>query len=267
MNNASLGNSAMSSNAGALNRLNRFKSNPMAKWFILGGIIIIVIILIIIGARAASGANQKNIDEPLLIGPAVNAHTINSQVPDGFDIKASDDGLEFSYSVWIFVHDWDYKLGEYKNIFLKGSKTALPGANTASAKAPGLWLYPNTNSLHARIDTYNSGSPEGCDLTNIPLQKWVHLVYVLNNRTVDMYVDGKLERSCILKGVPKLNEDKLHVCTNGGFMGQISKLQYYRRALKPDEIYNIYYDGPMLSSKYQVSFFKDGKLFDYSGQN
>jgi hypothetical protein len=265
MNNAlgNLGNIGNSTNAGALNRMNKMKSNPMAKWFILGGVVIIVIILIIIGARAASKANQKNIDEPLLIGPAVNAHTIGDKVKDGFTIKASDDGLEFSYSVWIFVHDWDYKFGEYKNIFIKGSKNTNPGAGVAGSRAPGLWLYPNTNALHARIDTYNT-SNEGCDLTNIPLQKWVHLVYVLNNRTVDLYVDGKLERSCILKGVPKLNEDKLFVCTEGGFMGQISKLQYYRRALKPDEIFNIYYDGPMLSSKYQVSFFKDGKLIDYS---
>ena len=104
-------------------------------------------------------------------------------------------------------------------------------------------MYPNSNSLHARITTYAAAN-EGCDVKNIPLQKWVHIGYVLNNRTVDLYLNGKLERSCVLRGVPKLNEDKVHFGLNGGFFGKLSNVVYYRKALNPDQIYSIYSGGP-----------------------
>jgi hypothetical protein len=161
-----------------------------------------------------------------------------------FTVKNSELGLEFSYSVWIYIQDWTHG---WKNIFVKGSGS--PGSSTSDEpassqlRAPGLWLYPDTNSLHARINTYASPN-EGCDIKNIPLQKWVHIGYVLNNRTVDMYIDGKLERSCVLRGVPKLNDSELVVCDNNGFFGKISNLVYYKYALKPEDIHNIYSNGP-----------------------
>ena len=153
-----------------------------------------------------------------------------------YPVKNSDEGLEFSYSVWIYVQDWTQG---WKNIFVKGTS----GAGSNSARAPGLWLYPDTNALHARINTFASPN-EGCDIKNIPLQKWVHIAYVLNNRTVDIYIDGKLERSCVLRGVPKLNDEPVRVCDNGGFFGKISNLVYFRYAMKPDEVYKIYASGP-----------------------
>jgi hypothetical protein len=199
------------------------------------GIAIIVIIIVVIVNKNKNKNNQN-----VIIDTPVNAFGLKK---NKFTIKNSDLGLEFSYSVWIYIQDWTHG---WKNIFVKGSGSpgSTSGQPTSSQlRAPGLWLYPDTNSLHARINTYASPN-EGCDIKNIPLQKWVHIGYVLNNRTVDMYIDGKLERSCVLRGVPKLNDSDLIVCDNNGFFGKISNLVYYKYALKPDDIHNIYSSGP-----------------------
>ena len=207
-------------------------SNTSILYILLAVIFLIILIIVIVILVRTAKKNKENVS--VLVETPTDAFDMKASFP----VKNSDEGLEFSYSVWIYIQDWTRG---WKNIFVKGDKTS--GAGTNSSRAPGLWLYPDTNALHARINTFASPN-EGCDIKNIPLQKWVHITYVLNNRTVDIYIDGKLERSCVLRGVPKLNDSPVHVCDNGGFFGKISNLVYFRYAMKPDEVYKIYAKGP-----------------------
>jgi len=228
-------------NIGASSSINTGSNSVFNKQmgFILLAILAVAIIVIVIVVIVNNNKNKNN--KNIIIDTPVNAFGLKD---NKFTVKNSELGLEFSYSVWIYIQDWTHG---WKNIFVKGSGS--PGSSTpdqpasSQLRAPGLWLYPDTNSLHARINTYASPN-EGCDIKNIPLQKWVHIAYVLNNRTVDMYIDGKLERSCVLRGVPKLNDSDLVVCDNNGFFGKISNLVYYKYALKPEDVHNIYSDGP-----------------------
>lgn len=237
---ASVPNSGVG-NMGASSSMNIGSNSVFNKQmgFILLGILAVAIIVIVIVVIVNNNKNKNN--KNIIIDTPVNAFGLKD---NKFTVKNSELGLEFSYSVWIYIQDWTHG---WKNIFVKGSGS--PGSSTpdqpasSQLRAPGLWLYPDTNSLHARINTYASPN-EGCDIKNIPLQKWVHIAYVLNNRTVDMYIDGKLERSCVLRGVPKLNDSDLVVCDNNGFFGKISNLVYYKYALKPEDVHNIYSSGP-----------------------
>jgi hypothetical protein len=228
-------NSGTSGNrsSGLMNSVNGLTTNNSILYILLGIILLIVLVVVIVILVNRAKKNKANVS--VLMGAPADAFDLKDK---SFPVKNSDEGLEFSYSVWIYIQDWTRG---WKNIFVKGEKTA--GAGTNSSRAPGLWLYPDTNALHARINTFASPN-EGCDIKNIPLQKWVHIAYILNNRTVDIYIDGKLERSCVLRGVPKLNDDPVHVCDNGGFFGKISNLVYFRYAMKPDEVYKIYASGP-----------------------
>jgi len=210
-----------------------YNNNTSILYILLAIILLIVLVIIIVVLVKRAKKNKENVS--VLLDSPTDAFDLKDK---SFPVKNSDEGLEFSYSVWIYVQDWTQG---WKNIFVKGNKS--DGAGTNSARAPGLWLYPDTNALHARINTFASPN-EGCDIKNIPLQKWVHITYVLNNRTVDIYIDGKLERSCVLRGVPKLNDEPVRVCDNGGFFGKISNLVYFRYAMKPDEVYKIYASGP-----------------------
>ena len=219
--------------SGSTNSSNSMMTNTNILYILLAIIFLIVLVVVIVVLVRRAKKNSTNVS--VLVESPTDAFDFKDK---SFQVKNSDEGLEFSYSVWIYIQDWTRG---WKNIFVKGNKSSSPGTN--SARAPGLWLYPDTNALHARINTFASPN-EGCDIKNIPLQKWVHITYVLNNRTVDIYIDGKLERSCVLRGVPKLNDDPVHVCDNGGFFGKISNLVYLRYALKPDEVHKIYASGP-----------------------
>jgi hypothetical protein len=231
--NAANSGSSGNRSSGLMSSVNSLTTNNSILYILLGIILLIVLVVVIVILVNRAKKNKANVS--VLMGAPADAFDLKDK---SFPVKNSDEGLEFSYSVWIYIQDWTRG---WKNIFVKGDKT--DGASTNSARSPGLWLYPDTNALHARINTFASPN-EGCDIKNIPLQKWVHIAYILNNRTVDIYIDGKLERSCVLRGVPKLNDEPVRVCDNGGFFGKISNLVYFRYAMKPDEVYKIYASGP-----------------------
>jgi hypothetical protein len=96
-----------------------------------------------------------------------------------------------------------------------------------------------------------SGQVSTCTLENVPLQAWANVIMTLNNRSLDLYLDGKLVRTCVLPGVPiQASGEPLVVCGNGpnggagGFEGYISNFQYFSRAVNPREAYAIYREGP-----------------------
>jgi hypothetical protein len=63
-------------------------------------------------------------------------------------------------------------------------------------------------------------------------------------RTMDIYLDGKLVRTCLLPGVAHVNNNSnIYVTPLGGFDGWTSKLQYYPNSLNPQEVWNIYTQG------------------------
>ena len=164
--------------------------------------------------------------------------------------------MAFTISFWIYIADWSYRFQEPKAIIIKD--VASNGAVSGTNCAPGIWLAPNKNNLIVKTRVLGKDKPQICDVANIPIQKWVHIAYVLDNRTVDVYVDCKLERSCILAGVPFLNNNKLHLFPKNqssnseyntddnktGFLGQLSSLRYFSHALKPVDIARICNEGP-----------------------
>jgi len=108
-----------------------------------------------------------------------------------------------------------------------------------------------------------------CTVENIPIQKWVNVIISLYGRTLDIYIDGKLVRTCVLPGVAKVNnESSILVTPRGGFSGWTSTFKYWPNAFNPQEAYNVYKDGfggSILGnalSKYRLRFsvIKDNKV-------
>jgi hypothetical protein len=226
-------------NVNVKNKLANAANSNRTMMFGIGMIVVvaIVVVLLVVVFRTRAVNQAMN---PILIDQPINAYDVaeNSQQ---FDVQPSDRGLEYTYSCWFYVQDWYYRFNDWKAIYVKGPTSGDPVA--VGGMNPGVYLYPETNNLLVSIATYNNPK-EQVSVSNIPLQKWVHLTVVLNNRTVDVYVNGKLERSKVLAGVPKLNADKVSVAPNQGFFGKISRLQYFARSLKPDEVYSVYQNGP-----------------------
>ena len=83
-----------------------------------------------------------------------------------------------------------------------------------------------------------------CQIDNVPIQSWVNVVISLYVSTLDVYLNGKLVRTCVLPGVPKIdNNVDINVTPNKGFSGWTSNFKYWGKASNPQEVYNIYKDG------------------------
>ena len=181
----------------------------------------------------------------------------------------------FAYSVWFYVNDWNYRYGEPKVVFGRmGSLSDASGGSISGVSGldpcPSVVLGAIENNLIVSLGCYpgvneHPTTPGGktgihnCMVSNIPIQRWVNLTLSVYGRTMDLYIDGKLVRTCLLPGIANINNNAdIYVTPKGGFNGWTSNLQYYPNSLNPQEAWNIYakgYGGGLLSNlfgSYQV---------------
>lgn len=178
------------------------------------------------------------------------------------------EGGECTVSTWIYVSNWSYRSGFMKSILRVGGQ---------QFDTFRIYLGGRTPKLHIRFHTHDQGQPHNhhveddlsnaslrplftsldtgitrdkglplCDLPEIDLQRWVHLVLSINGKTVDVYTDGKLARSCVLPSQYKVDSSKYtaSLLDYGGFGGQISTTTMYDSALNPESVHKIYMAGP-----------------------
>jgi len=88
-----------------------------------------------------------------------------------------------------------------------------------------------------------------CDIKDIPLSKWVNICVNMVGKTLDVYQDGRLVKTCVYKNFFKVDNAHgvavryLQGSNQVGFDGYFSRLQVFNEALNPDEIYKIYMGG------------------------
>jgi hypothetical protein len=148
--------------------------------------------------------------------------------------------------------------------------TSDPGESIANSLTTGATgtRYP----LDSLITSYNSGTTyttdDRCDIINgIEYQRWVLVTVVGNGRTLDVYIDGKLARSCVYKagfalGSPTGKAQAYFGMDNGGNLkGYFSNGNFYNYALTPDAVWAIYQQGP--GGSFSITdFFKN--LFSFN---
>jgi hypothetical protein len=243
------------------------KSSTFGKVVFFIVLILFIALIIYIIYLAVKAAHDAKINNPVIVNDVIDA----SISRPAFQLPQITEGMNQTFSTWIYVKDWNYKFGQYKNILWKGNppnnstSTTANTPNISNIHSPSLWLYPLTNSLKVVTSTSVPEQVESCDIQNIPLMTWVHIVYVLNNRTVDIYINGKLERSCALRGIPTIDNSPVYITTGtplAGYYGKIGKTQYFTRALLPNEVANVYQKGPLGSISYDFTFFQNGKFVE-----
>ena len=84
-----------------------------------------------------------------------------------------------------------------------------------------------------------------CIVKMIPLQKWVNIIVSVYNQVVDIYIDGLLSSSCVLKGFPAISTSDVNVTPDGGFSGKISRVVFSNTAMTVSHAKKIYYSGPV----------------------
>ena len=159
-------------------------------------------------------------------------------------------GMEFTWSVWIFINGVNTsESNDYALIFNKGNGTFFSegpykGMSTVSS-GPGLYLDNNVsqegrvNMVVAMSTVSTTNARDLMVIKDVPLQKWFHCAIRLENTTLDTYINGTIANRIILQDVPSQNYEDIYVCSNGGFNGNISNLQYFDSALSVFQINNI----------------------------
>jgi len=233
------------------------ESNSLvAKIAFLLLVLVVFVIAVRFSAQFLSWVFSYN-GSPYLFNGMVDAKTMmvipqDPNVSGAIPVIRSDDqaqGVEFTYSVWMFIDDLVYQQGQYRHVFHKGNddinfSTSPMGMNHPN-NGPGLYIAPNTNALVVVMNTFNDIQEEVI-IDDIPINKWVCVQIRVQNHQLDVYINGRLAKRLIMKGVPKQNYGDVYVAMNGGFSGYMSELRYFNYGLGTAEIQRIVDNGPNL---------------------
>ena len=228
-------------------------------------IVVIVLILMLLRYIFSDPYTLQNIQD----GKTASTISATSLATNGSNVPSSN----FAYSVWFYINNWNYRYGETKVIFGRMGAASGSGAGSVSGisgmdPCPAVVLGAVENTISVSLGCYPGADQEPttpggntvvhtCSVANVPIQKWVNLVVSVYGRSMDLYIDGKLVRTCLLPGVASVNNNaNIYVTPLGGFEGWTSKLQYYPNSINPQEAWNIYSagysNGLSMFSTYQV---------------
>lgn len=224
----------------------------------------------------------------------------------GDKLPALYEGGEYSLNFWIYVNDYAYNRGQNKHVISVGGRSFLTlavflgpyknslhvrvhtktgptggavgaaSANPSPADSQNDLSSANVTSLFGTLQQESgllSGSAP-CDIPSVDLQKWVQVSVCLNNKTCDVYLDGKLARSCVLPSFYKVDKSNMMLAISDykGFGGYVSNVSAYNYALNPEQVWRLYMAGPgpqytFLDYVYSLFDPKAVSALDYPKQN
>lgn len=176
-----------------------------------------------------------------------------------------DQGMEFSWSSWVWINSVDYESTDPRILFTKGMSIddfkLQEGTSTRKEfimNSPGLYIYDGstskTNSLSVVVSFFDDTNVDSMGKTydvitihNIPMQKWVNVIIRVQGRIVDVYINGTLTKRRTYEKVVKQNYGNIHVGSQkNGADAYISSLRYFNYAIGPHIIQDVMYNGPNL---------------------
>lgn len=225
-----------------------FNSNSLMSKITFLIIVVFVFLMFIHLGTMVIKSLYKSDGSPILLNGMIDAKNEIVIPQNPSDIRSitirrstnESEGIEFTWSVWVYINNLQYLPDKYKNIFYKGSSQ---DPSTIGTNSPGLYIAPNTNALVVIMNTFTVMNEE-INIPNIPLNKWVNVIIRCQNTKLDVFINGTITRSLQLSGVPKQNFGDVMIASNGGFDGYISSLRYFNYALGTLEISNIISEGP-----------------------
>jgi hypothetical protein len=184
------------------------------------GIVGIVVLLVVVGLMIylAFSSRPKQDGTPIVTGSQSTTQKASLPVtlPTSFN---EPEGIVFSYSMWLLVKDFTTGYGQQRIVLTKGD-------------CPGIYLDSTSNSLIVKVKTY--GSTESVLISNIPAMKWIHLAVVVNQQSVDVYINGTLRQHHTLSQLPDQNDEPIQI--GSGWNGVVGDAWYYPRTLTYEEV-------------------------------
>lgn len=248
-------------------------SNNKAMVTVIVSIALLAILVIII-IYAVYRYKQSNLESTVLVEEPLKLYGMKeAKKIKGTDLTSASVGQEFTYSLWLYLVDYEDSSSDYRMIFMRSeAEDDLNGSN------PIVFMDGRTNRLYVSARSNSSRHvsdlselvPDGAGGTNsnhfltgvveyVPLQRWVNLVIVFQDNLMTLYLDGEMysvrnvhdlwkpERSAnrpILSG----SQGDIFVGpttqNSNSIRGFLSGLKYFNHALMADAIHGIYQHGP-----------------------
>ena len=136
-------------------------------------------------------------------------------------------------SIWFYIKKWasGAKVIEFQD-----------KSNTAIFQVQ---FKDNTNTIQI-FPTSGTSDANECAIADFPLQKWVNLIISFNGSAMDVYVDGKLVKSCVVNNGSKLSQTQkiiLGDSTKVDDIGFITNVKLKAAPIAPQEAWDIYSQG------------------------
>ena len=158
---------------------------------------------------------------------------------------------KFTYSIWLKIfnveENYDWK-----------SDYSIPKVLLNCGYSPIILYIPKTNIFRIGMTTNSSNEITFYDIKNLfHIQTWQHLVIVLENKNLDIYLNGLLKVSYILPSIPyfALNST-IQLFENYGFYAQVSLITYYTKSLNIKEVEILYNQNKDDKVPYKKNFKK-----------
>jgi len=165
-----------------------------------------------------------------------------------------DKGIEFTWSSWLKLDQvpTTTTTNHLYHIYNKGSQPEDHDPNDSNKKyalknCPGLYVKNDSKSLqlNIKIDTIGSLDEGPIIIKELPIQRWFHLAIRLQNKIIDVYVNGTITTRVPFTAIPEQNYGDVFIGYHG-YNGGISNLRYFDSALSVFQISNIVMSGPDL---------------------
>lgn len=238
-----------------------YSNGIVAKFAFLILILILYLTILSLGSFILTRIFKRTAN-PILVDGMINAKQQmiirqNPSMPGSKPIARSTnerDGVEFTWSVWIFVEDSNFATpdSKSKHIFHKGNDKFGINGQAVLINAPGLYLSPiiadasngDTAQLFVILNTFETAN-ERVDINNVPLNKWVNVIIrVTKQNQLDIFINGTMVNRHKLSSIPRQNYGDVFVTSNGGFFGNLASLRYFEYAISTSKIQSIFISGP-----------------------
>jgi len=234
---------------------------------ILIGILITVVLYIVLlstelvykSFKAVSGTRVDILPLTVSATDKMRNYEQDPQVKGALLLPLSDNersGAEFSYSFFIWIDPSSFKNGDsgLLHILHKGHPVPYP------LLGPGVFLHSNANTLRVYMNSSKTWN-NFVDVENIPVKKWVHVVVIARDNSIEVYINGNLKNKLnitngvlyqnfgnlylfnqrplmlidnIADKIPSLNGESLRIF--GTYNGNFSNLVYFSYSLSYTEI-------------------------------
>ncbi len=150
-----------------------------------------------------------------------------AEVPHAPALALGKDGGDFSVTFAFYLRANATR--SWRQIMRKGA------GHDGWERTPGIWLRPDNNRIHFRIST-TANKNEGSDSNfAVELNKWTHIAYVKQGKSLKLYINGQLDQEISLTGDSKGFEAPLFI--GGSTMNALfDDIRVYDRALNPDAV-------------------------------